>query len=41
MTIPYVVYQEHVINRTVWELDNVCYKRKCVICEQAHKQWGI
>lgn len=27
----------HFAERTIWELDNVCMKRKCVICEYWYK----
>ena len=23
---------EHFVNRSIWELENICIKEKCVIC---------
>lgn len=30
----------HWANRTIWELDNVCMNRKCIICEYTYKYYG-
>ncbi len=29
-------FWEHIVDRSIWELDNICMKGKCVICKLAH-----
>ena len=31
------VFWSHRANSSIWELDNICIKGKCVICKLAHK----